>query len=212
MVRWAQDVEQAPRRGSDAAPRRYFPNTAGVKGAPLLLWLQGGPGGASTFGALNEVGPLRVERGADGRLEAKRRETGSWAEKFDLLFLDNPVGTGFSYTNDEGGYARKREDYEDTLYAAMQQFYAMFPDKLDDEFYITGESYAGHYIPALAHKIHVENGRGGRPRVPLAGFAIGDGWSDPETMVMQYADMLYSVSSRSLVDREPLGHAQRTDN
>ena len=104
------------------------------------------------------------------------------------------MGTGFSYTTEEGGYAEKREDYEDTLYAAMQQFYALFPDKLDDEFYITGESYAGHYIPALAHKIHVENGRGGRPRVPLAGFAIGDGWSDPETMVMQYADMLYSMS------------------
>ena len=175
----------------------YFPALNRDPGAPLLLWLQGGPGGASTFGALNEIGPVQVSLDSDsGELRTERRDT-TWAQEFDLLFLDNPVGTGFSFTGSDSGYARHRQDYEATLFEALQQFYSMFPEKLDADFYITGESYAGKYIPCLGHKIHEENKKGdvaGQVRIPLKGLAIGDGWSDPATMVPQYAGMLEQFS------------------
>ena len=172
----------------------YFPALNRDPGAPLLLWLQGGPGGASTFGALNEIGPVSLSQDADsGEISAVRRDA-NWARNCDLLFLDNPVGTGFSYTGSDAGYATKRADYEATLFEALQQFYAMFPEKLGSDFYITGESYAGKYIPALGHKIHEENARGARVRIPLKGLAIGDGWSDPLTMVPRYGDMLEQFS------------------
>jgi len=165
---------------------------------PVLLWLQGGPGGASTFGALNEVGPVRIALREDGTLGPVRREH-TWGGAYDMLFLDNPVGTGFSFTRG-GGYATKREDYAATLYSATSQFYQMFPAKRGAPLFLTGESYAGKYIPVLADKIMRENdARAGEPPIPLAGIAVGDGWSDPEVMVQGYPELFYQMS---LIDRD----------
>ena len=63
---------------------------------PLVMWLQGGPGGSSTgFGNFEEIGPLTVD--------LKPRET-TWLNEANLLFVDNPVGAGFSYVTDEKAY------------------------------------------------------------------------------------------------------------
>ena len=66
--------------------------------APLLLWLNGGPGATSMFGLFLENGPLRVKRTGDGSddFELYAAEN-SWADSYNLIFLDQPVGTGFSY-------------------------------------------------------------------------------------------------------------------
>jgi vitellogenic carboxypeptidase-like protein len=66
---------------------------------PLLVWLQGGPGGSSMFGLFVENGPLVV----DEKLNVHVR-TNSWASKYNLLFIDNPVGAGFSFTTTPDGY------------------------------------------------------------------------------------------------------------
>lgn len=53
----------------------------------------GGPGGASTFGLFSEIGPFSVNK----NMELEERDT-TWNTKYSLLFIDNPVGAGFSYT------------------------------------------------------------------------------------------------------------------
>lgn len=86
----------------------------------------------------------------------------------------------------------------ENLFSCLQQFYTVFPDLLNNELYITGESYAGHYVPAIAYKIRFPNGEGeekpenddGNVEIPLAGIAIGDGWVDPVNMVPQYANLM----------------------
>lgn len=60
-----------------------------------------------------------------------------------MLYIDQPVGTGFSFTDSEKGYAKNQDDVARDLYNFMQQFYKMFPELLQNELYITGESYAG---------------------------------------------------------------------
>lgn len=83
---------------------------------PLVIWLQGGPGGSGTgFGNFEEIGPFNVE--------LKIRES-SWIQHSNLLFIDNPVGTGYSYTTDDSAYATDNRMIGEDLVATMQHFMA----------------------------------------------------------------------------------------
>jgi len=61
--------------------------------APVLLWLQGGPGASSLFGMFTEIGPFDIDEAMQVAPRAH-----SWNQDYSLLFLDNPLGTGFSFT------------------------------------------------------------------------------------------------------------------
>uniref|UniRef100_A0AAG5D765 Carboxypeptidase n=1 Tax=Anopheles atroparvus TaxID=41427 RepID=A0AAG5D765_ANOAO len=158
--------------------------------APLVLWLQGGPGASSLFGLFEENGPFRITRD----LTAQARND-SWYENHHLLYIDNPVGTGFSFTDSDAGYARNQVQVGEELYSAVVQFLQLFPDLRKLPFYVTGESYAGKYVPALGITIHRKNEEpGARPErhVNLAGMAIGNGFSDPINQ-LNYGDYLYQL-------------------
>lgn len=180
---------------------------------PLLIWLQGGPGGSSLFGMFTEMGPFKVE--SDGSTLTPRDT--SWNKKHGMIFIDNPVGAGYSYTETETGYCTNTKvEVSSQLYELMQQFYAVFPEQLQNELIITGESYAGHYVPGLAYKIHQENAnieeerkltgdrsiRGDRVIIPLTSLAIGDGWVDPYVQLGAYPDMLFNIGVSNLKEKE----------
>lgn len=179
----------------------YFPAALHPETAPVVLWLQGGPGASSLFGLFTENGPFSV----DINQTVKARQY-SWHQQHHLIYIDNPVGTGFSTVADDAGYATNEKDVGRDLYSAMQQFFTVFSELRSHEFYITGESYAGKYIPALAHTIHHENAKlwwaPQRPKINLIGMAIGNGLSDPLHQ-MNYGDYLYQLG---LIDRN--GHAE----
>lgn len=160
----------------------FFPskNTS----APVGLWLQGGPGAPSTYGLFNENGPFKV----DANLNVTLREY-SWTNLFSYLYIDQPVGTGFSYTEDKMGYVTNQAQVGSDLYQALVQFFTLFPEWRPNDFYITGESYAGKYIPAIGYKLHQERESSG---INLKGIAIGDGLVDGALM-FRYADMLYQL-------------------
>lgn len=182
----------------------FFPNP----GKPLLIWLQGGPGGSSMFGLFAEMGPFN----SNAELKLVKRNA-SWTSRYAMLFIDNPVGAGFSYTTSDDGYCDdSKQCVASNLYSLLQQFYAAFPDQLKVELFITGESYGGHYVPAISAYIHKQNlairqsgtavltrwnaaHAWGAPAVsiPLGGMAIGDGWIDPVNMVPAYPAMLYNM-------------------
>ncbi|XP_054156696.1 probable serine carboxypeptidase CPVL [Oppia nitens] len=163
----------------------YFPALNKDKKAPLLLWLQGGPGGSSLFGLFNENGPLVLDK----NLKSSIRQY-TWAQEYSMIFIDNPVGTGFSFTHNDLGYATNETDVARDLYTALQQFFTLFPNERQNDFYITGESYAGKYVPAIAYKIHTE---GNASNINLKGIAIGDGLCDPATQ-SAYGDFLYQIA------------------
>lgn len=158
----------------------YFP--APTDDAPLLIWLQGGPGGSSLFGLFTEMGPYVI--GED--LTVSRRPV-AWTDRYAMLFIDNPVGAGFSYTT--GTYCEDtRECVARNLFELLQQFYAAFPETLKQDLYVTGESYAGHYVPAIAAYMAE---RSTESPMPLKGVAIGDGWVDPVNMIGAYPEMMF---------------------
>ncbi|GFU26071.1 probable serine carboxypeptidase CPVL [Nephila pilipes] len=162
----------------------FFPAMNGNKKAPVLLWLQGGPGVTGFFGFFVENGPYVL----DANMTASIRDY-HWAKSFQIIFVDNPVGTGFSFTDNPKGYVKNQEEMADDMFEFLQQFFTLFSEYQNNDFYITGESYAGKYIPSLAYKIHL---MGSSSKVKLTGMAIGNGMCDPETM-MDYGTYLYNI-------------------
>lgn len=166
----------------------YFPAKNDNGHAPVVLWLQGGPGASSLFGLFMEIGPLIVSE--DG---ISLRPI-HWALNYHLIFIDNPVGAGFSYTSNDNGYCSDEQCVANDLYNSLQQFFQLFPHIQNNNFYISGESYAGKYIPMLAMKIHKENNNinNSRLKINLKGLAMGNAYCDPINQ-MNYGQYLYEL-------------------
>ncbi|KAL3627964.1 hypothetical protein CASFOL_028066 [Castilleja foliolosa] len=90
----------------------------------------------------------------------------------NILFVDQPVGTGFSYSSDRRNIRHNEKGVSDDLYDFIQAFYKEYRELAENDFYITGESYAGHYIPAFAACVHQGNKDKDGIHINLKGFAI----------------------------------------
>lgn len=167
------------------------------KDAPLLIWLQGGPGASSLYGLFVENGPIRVDKNG----MAYKPTAPAWSDEFHTLYIDSPVGTGFSFTGSDAGYSTNEVEVGANLLELIEQFYKVYPARLRNDLYITGESYAGKMIPAMAHAIHERNAAAslGDAHIPLKGMAIGDGFTDPENLVPAYPSLSVDFS---MVDRK----------
>ncbi|KAF8566967.1 hypothetical protein P879_08439 [Paragonimus westermani] len=116
-------------------------------GAPLFLWLNGGPGCSSLFGHLYENGPFIVKPGPN-----LVRNPYSWNLLGNVLYLESPAGVGFSYAKD-GNTSASDDTTSLHNYHALWHFLKKFPAYKNRAFYITGESYAGIYVPTLALRL-----------------------------------------------------------
>ncbi|XP_052192670.1 serine carboxypeptidase-like 40 isoform X2 [Diospyros lotus] len=151
----------------------------GKESKPLLLWLNGGPGCSSlAYGAMQELGPFRVN--SDGKTLYRNRF--AWNHAANVLFLESPAGVGFSYSNTtadfvNGGDSRTASDN----YVFLLNWLERFPEYKDRDFYISGESYAGHYVPQLAHTILHFNKKANATLINLKGIIIGNAVINDET-------------------------------
>ncbi|XP_063220976.1 venom serine carboxypeptidase-like [Bacillus rossius redtenbacheri] len=164
----------------------FFPAEHDYKNAPVVLWLQGGPGSTSLFGLFEELGPFSVAEDSSTLI----RNPYSWHKNHSLLFIDNPVGAGFSYTTSDN-YPTEETQIGKDLYSAMVQFFTLFPNLQSNDFFISGESYAGKFVPALGHTIH-KNNPNASLKINLKGLIIGDGLVDPVHQ-LDYSDYVYQV-------------------
>ncbi|XP_076913786.1 serine carboxypeptidase-like 50 [Bidens hawaiensis] len=160
-----------------------------LSNTPLVIWLQGGPGCSSMTGNFYELGPWRVT--ASLTLEPN---PGSWNRIFGLLFLDNPIGTGFSIASTPEEIPRDQNTIAKHLFIAIRKFIALDPLFNSRPIYITGESYAGKYVPAIGYYILKRNpSLPVSERVNLFGLAIGNGLTDPAIQVGTHALHNYNL-------------------
>ncbi|KAL6129705.1 hypothetical protein ACLB2K_073054 [Fragaria x ananassa] len=146
---------------------------------PLLLWLNGGPGCSSlAYGAMLELGPFRIH--SDGK--TLYRNIFSWNYAANVLFLESPAGVGFSYSNRTSDYDKSgdRRTAADN-YVFLVNWLERFPEYKGREFYISGESYAGHYVPQLAQSILHHNKKANKTIINLKGIIIGNAVINDET-------------------------------
>ncbi|WOK98884.1 putative sphingolipid transporter [Canna indica] len=158
----------------------FFEATRDVEKKPLLLWLNGGPGCSSIgYGAVEELGPFLMQKGVP-QLKFNKH---SWNKEANLLFLESPVGVGFSYTNTSSDLKILGDKItaEDS-YNFLLNWFKRFPQFKSHDFYIAGESYAGHYVPQLSEKIFDKNQKASKEEyINFKGFMIGNALMDDET-------------------------------
>ncbi|CAM8967168.1 unnamed protein product [Rhodiola kirilowii] len=167
----------------DAKMFYFFFESRGSKDDPVVIWLTGGPGCASEIALFYENGPFTI----NSDLSLKWNDFG-WDTASNILFVDQPIGTGFSYSSDDRDTRQNETGVSNDLYDFLQAFLQGYPEFVDNDFYITGESYAGHYIPALASRVAKGNKANEGIHINLKGFAIGNGLTDPEQQYPAYTD------------------------
>uniref|UniRef100_A0A0R0GXD8 Carboxypeptidase n=1 Tax=Glycine max TaxID=3847 RepID=A0A0R0GXD8_SOYBN len=144
------------------------------KEKPLVLWLNGGPGCSSVgYGATQEIGPFLVDTDGQGL----KFNNFSWNKEANMLFLESPVGVGFSYSNTSSDYDQLGDELTaNDAYSFLHNWFQKFPSYRGRTFYIAGESYAGKYVPELAELIHDRN-KDPSLYIDLKGILLGN----PET-------------------------------
>jgi len=154
---------------------RYKPDEA-----PLILWLNGGPGCSSSTGLLFELGPCSIAN--EGKNLTYNPH--SWNSHANIIFLDQPVNVGFSYTDDGSGVNNSPVAGFD-VYAFLELFLARYPKYAKAPFHLAAESYGGTYAPNFAAVIHQKNKQldlapvPGVTKINLASVMIGNGITDP---------------------------------
>jgi serine carboxypeptidase-like clade 4 len=151
---------------------------------PVVLWMTGGPGCSSELALFFENGPYTV----DSNLNLKANPD-SWNKFTNLLYIDNPVGTGFSYANSDYVHDEKAVAVE--MYTFLQEFFKQYPQYYTQDFFIVGESYGGHYVPTVALATLIGNHDGKHKKINLRGIGIGNGWVSPRTQYAGYGPFAY---------------------
>jgi serine carboxypeptidase-like clade 4 len=110
--------------------------------------------------------------------------------------VDQPAGAGFSYGTTDTDEAGVSTD----LWEFLQAFFQAHPTFSKNGFYVTGESYAGHYVPATSFKIFTNNQnlQPNEVAVNLVGFSIGNGLTDPQVQYQYYPELAYNWSTTKI--------------
>ena len=168
--------------------------------APLIIWFTGGAGCSSLGGLFLEIGPFRIQQDSSFRINPY-----SWNQRANVLFVDQPAGVGFSKTDRNPPVAKgeELEQISGQFYAFLQKFLTEFPEYRKRGVILSGESFAGNYIPHYAAYIMNKNREGGE-KVHLQGLVIGDGWVHPYYHYLSYPDYAFGLGLIDGVQRDEL--------
>lgn len=187
---WSDFFPEKQRHGlipiSDSDDMFYwlFPSRQDADKDPLLIWLSGGPGCSSELALFAENGPLLIKNG-----EAVINPI-SWNNKANLVFIDQPIGTGFSKASITH-IPRNENTVAEHFGIFLSGFYEKYPEFIGRPLFVSGESYAGHYIPYIAAYILNNPDKFQNKGVNLQGIAIGNGWVDPYNQYGAYSQFAY---------------------
>jgi len=134
---------------------------------PLVFWYQGGPGCSGLIGLFSELGPYRPD--FNGGIEYNNL---GWTQFANIVFLEQPVGVGFSYSSTESDYNTNDTQAALDNFVFLEKFLETFPQYGNSDVYLSGESYAGVYIPTVVDVIL--NNTDSQIYEQLVGFTIGN--------------------------------------
>ncbi|MCO5549406.1 hypothetical protein L7F22_002877 [Adiantum nelumboides] len=146
---------------------------------PVLLWMNGGPGCSSFDGFIYEHGPFSFEMNStSGGLPILSVNPYSWTKVASIIYLESPVGVGFSYQNVTPDYSTDDLKTAKDVHSFLLKWFEEYPEFQSNAFYVAGESYAGVYVPTVVQEIVTGIQNGTTPTINLKGYLIGNGVTD----------------------------------
>jgi len=154
---------------------------------PVVFWYNGGPGASSLWGLLQELGPLKLNEDSYDEsynitgVPSPQRNIYSWSRAATIVAIDSPPPMGLSFCTEVGPSGNgttcgpwKDTDVFEANHAAYVSFFNdLFPELKENGFYLSGESYAGIYVPGFANQLLEKP----IPGLNFKGLAVGDGWT-----------------------------------
>ncbi|KAF3335733.1 serine carboxypeptidase-like 51 [Carex littledalei] len=160
---------------------------------PTILWLQGGPGASGVaLGNFMEIGPLDLDLNA---------RPSTWLKKADLLFVDNPVGTGYSFVEDTKLLVKSDEEAAKDLTTLLQKLCNKNTELQRSPLFIVAESYGGKFAVTAGLSI-VKAVNAKTLNLKFGGVALGDSWISPEDFVLSWGPLLLDMSRLDKKDAE----------
>jgi carboxypeptidase C (cathepsin A) len=185
----------------------YFAARENNDTAPLALWFNGGPGSSSMLGLFQELGPCRINNAST----AVNLNPFSWNSKANLLFIDQPVGVGFSHGTMDVGTS---EEAAADVWTFLQIFLSdsRFSSLQSHDLAIWTESYGGHYGPTFAAYFLSQNeaiaqGKISGITLNLKTLGVGDGLTDPLSQYPGYITYAGSNPYHTLVSSSTIARA-----
>ena len=163
---------------------------------PVVLWMTGGPGCSSELALLFENGPFTVAYdGDESQVHDPSKyklspNPNSWNNKAHVIYIDQPYGVGFSPLSVK--VATEAEVAEEVV-DFLKQFMVTYPNLANNPLFITGESYGGHYVPAVAAALTKEDS------LKFAGAAVGNGWITPS---IQYDYAPFALQNKLVTESQ----------
>ncbi|XP_044471383.1 serine carboxypeptidase-like 18 [Mangifera indica] len=146
---------------------------------PLMLWLTGGPGCSVLSAFFYESGPVAFDyANYNGSLPLLHLNPDTWTKGLNIIYVDAPVGTGFSYsTTPENYYVNDTKSAWQT-YEFLLKWLLEHPQFLKNQFFMGGDSYSGIPLPMIVQHILDGNNEGMKPTINLKGYILGNPKTD----------------------------------
>ncbi|CAN6874167.1 unnamed protein product [Brassica oleracea] len=143
---------------------------------PLMIWLTGGPGCSSLSALLFANGPLAFKKDEyNGTLPPLELASFSWTKVANILLLESPVGTGYSYAKTPLASEASDTKQFHQIDQFLRRWLVDHPEFISSPFYVGGDSYAGHIVPGVVHQISLGNEKGLTPFISLQqGYVLGN--------------------------------------
>ncbi|KAI8646458.1 Alpha/Beta hydrolase protein [Parasitella parasitica] len=169
----------------------FFESKTNPSSDPTLLWINGGPGCSSMMGLFMGIGPCHVNKEGDRALPNLQ----SWNSVSNVIYLDQPVNSGYSYHENSSAYITDSNTAARDVYVFLQLFFNEFSHLSESDFHIAGESYAGHFLPAIATAINEKDKEESTTPIQLKSLIIGNGLTDPLQQYKYYKSMACEKSA-----------------
>jgi len=168
----------------------------GNRDAPVIVYLMGGPGAPSSAMMGKGVGPRDASFDPRGQL-LQHINPDTWNDKMALIFIDQPIGIGYSYTKDEkNGFAKNDAQVASHISAGIPTIMKRY-GKVGNPLYIFGSSYGGKVAPLVGEALMAlkdtmgKKGKLAEGELNLRGIGIESGWNKPIDIVQSYGSAFY---------------------
>ncbi|CAM8899213.1 unnamed protein product [Rhodiola kirilowii] len=141
---------------------------------PFMLWLTGGPGCSVLNAIIYQLGPMQFDiHNYPGGLPSLIPWEEAWTKTANILFVDSPIGAGYSYSRTQAGWHSSDTKAADQVFQFLVKWLVENPKYLSLELIIGGDSYTGMFVPVVTQKVLERNIAGGQPSLNLKGYTLG---------------------------------------